>query len=549
WGLAAGLAVVVIWPAMWTDPLRAVQAVTGTATRHASTPHINSFWFGQVVRDPGLPFYLLSLAFRLTPVTGLGFLVVLPLLRQPGKRRSLLIGILSYLVLFVLVMSMAAKKFDRYILACFPAIDLLAALGIVGLLRGLARWRQLRLRTARLVVVCGAALVVLAQAAGTLPHHPYYLTYYNPLLGGGQRAVQTITVGWGEGVDQAVRYVNDKASASALRVATWGVAGVAPLFLGSTYVLDQRSEMLADYVILNVSDVQFGSPHTFEFYGQVEAEHVVRLHGVEYAWVYRNERYVETLGALEGLVGEQELVVFGGESKLSEEWPSERPSLVLDPKGDEADIAAALNEAAQPEGRVWLVEFAAERDEPDLARFQLDTHALREAEHMLPPMTVSSYRVLPETVFAPLLVESSPEVVFAGRLSLLGLALGDTELMASQSLGVVLRWQVTDAIDGDYTVFVHLLDRYEQRLSQHDELLVDGGGRPTSQWPPGEQHDMRFLVDIPADAVPGDYLLVAGLYRVDGDDRLWLDGMDGLQGDTAYPLAEVHIVAHPSSEE
>ncbi|MDH7487756.1 MAG: glycosyltransferase family 39 protein [Anaerolineae bacterium] len=543
WGLAAALTLPAFWPALWADPWRALRFVLGTAERHATTPHVNNFWFGQVVRDPGLPFYLLSFAFRLTPVTGLGLLAALPLLARRRPHRTLLLVLLGYVVLFVLALTAGAKKFDRYLLPAFPVLDLVAAWGIVAGLRWLARWRNLGQRASRAVLVAGMAIAVLAQAAGTLPHHPYYLTYYNPLLGGGRRAVQAITVGWGEGLDQAVRYLNRQPAAEELEVAAWGVAGIAPLLRGHVHVLNERSAVLADYVVLNVGDVQFGSPYISDYYGRAEPEYVVRLHGVEYAWVYRNDRYVEHLEALEGLVGEGDVVVFAGRSQVSKHWPAARPRLVLDPAGDEAQIAQALNGVAQPDGTVWYVAFAGDDAERDRVRRQLDTHALPVAQYTLPPLTVTAYRILSETAFAPLRADVPVEASFAGRLSLVGLGLSGMRLAPSQKLDIILRWQAINSVEADYTAFVHLLDEEGKRLAQHDELLSDATGRPTSAWAVGEPHGMRFLLDIPQDAPPGDYVLVVGLYRADTGDRLWLDGVKGMQDNTAYPLAVVHVAA------
>ncbi len=565
WGLAAALTLVVLWPALWADPLGTARTLLSTASRYATTPHMNNYWFGQVVRDPGLPFYLLAFGFRLTPVVWLGLLAVLPLLVQRGQRRTLLLALLGYVVLFVLTLTAADKKFDRYLLPCFPVLDLVASAGLVSLLRWMARWGRLgerarrepfggvyseRSRTVqdrpgrtarRPVLVLGIALVVLVQAVGTLPHHPYYLTYYNPLLGGGRRAVRTITVGWGEGLDQAVRYLNQRPDVKELEVAAWGVAGVAPILSGHVHVLSERSRVLADYILLNIADVQFGSPYTFDYHGRAEPEHIVRLHGVEYAWVYRNDRYEGLLQTLEQMVGREDAVIFAGRSQLSKHWPAGRPSLVLDPAGDEAEIARALNDAAQSDRTVWYVAFAGDDEGQDGVRRQLEAHALCVARHTLPPLTVTGYRILPEIAFAPLQADVPMEVNFAGRLSLSGLGLSGTQLAPGQALDVILRWEAIGSVEGDYTAFVHLLDGEGGRLIQHDERLLDAAGHPTSAWAADEPHEMRFLLSIPPDTLPGDYTLVVGLYRLDSGDRLWLEGVEGLQNDTAYPLAVVRI--------
>ena len=58
-------------------------------------------------------------------------------------------------------------------------------------------------------MACVLAILIL-QTATLFPYRPYYHSYYNPLLGGGQAAVNYITVGWGEVFDQAAVYLNTK---------------------------------------------------------------------------------------------------------------------------------------------------------------------------------------------------------------------------------------------------------------------------------------------------------------------------------------------------
>jgi len=41
-------------------------------------------------------------------------------------------------------------------------------------------------------------------------NHPYYFSYYNPLLGGGPSAVKTVQIGSGEVLDMAMAYLNHK---------------------------------------------------------------------------------------------------------------------------------------------------------------------------------------------------------------------------------------------------------------------------------------------------------------------------------------------------
>jgi len=55
--------------------------------------------------------------------------------------------------------------------------------------------------------------ILFIQALSALQTFPYFFSYYNPLAGGSSRAPQVMMIGWGEGMDQAARYLNQKPDA------------------------------------------------------------------------------------------------------------------------------------------------------------------------------------------------------------------------------------------------------------------------------------------------------------------------------------------------
>ena len=59
-------------------------------------------------------------------------------------------------------------------------------------------------------VYLALVLVVGFQMFLSLRTYPYYFPYYNPLMGGGSTAPYMLNIGWGEGLDQAARYLNEK---------------------------------------------------------------------------------------------------------------------------------------------------------------------------------------------------------------------------------------------------------------------------------------------------------------------------------------------------
>jgi 4-amino-4-deoxy-L-arabinose transferase-like glycosyltransferase len=333
WGLIAALVFVLLWPAMWVDPLGTIQGVLDKASGYAASPHERgNFFLGRVEMDPSLLFYPVALLFRLTPLTllGLGSSLLLLLglstcpLRQiqgsEAHRNSRRIpnppqadshrwhvmqgfALWAFILLYILLMTIGAKKFDRYLLPIFPIIDILAALGLLALGEMGWEWAKRRFGVAPRIPsfrisALGLGLVLLLQGGFALPHYPYYLTYYNPLLGGIRQAAQTLLVGWGEGYEQAVRYLNQKEDAARLSVATWYAKQcVAPFFGGQAHKLNVNSQEPigvvpwydTDYVISYINQVQrdIPNPATVSFFRSQQPEYVVHIKGLDYASIYK----------------------------------------------------------------------------------------------------------------------------------------------------------------------------------------------------------------------------------------------------------------------
>ncbi len=76
-----------------------------------------------------------------------------------------------------------------------------------------------------------------------------------------------------------------------------------------------------------------------------------------------------------------------------------------------------------------------------------------------------------------------------------------------------------------YSVFNHLLTTDGQRIAQADGWPQNGAVL-TNQWQPGEYIQDSHTLEIPADAAPGPYHLVVGLYDAASGERLYafLDG-------------------------
>jgi len=132
-------------------------------------------------------------------------------------------------------------------------------------------------------------LALLAQLALIWSYHPYYLSYYNPLLGGPKQAAKTLLVGWGEGLEQAAGYLNSKENVEELRVAVWYPHVFAPFFAGKTTGLEAHSPII-DYYVFYLNQIQRHiMPEVIDrYHGEERPEHVVSIKGIDYAWLYPN---------------------------------------------------------------------------------------------------------------------------------------------------------------------------------------------------------------------------------------------------------------------
>jgi 4-amino-4-deoxy-L-arabinose transferase-like glycosyltransferase len=295
WGAAGLAATVALWPALWVDAAAVTARVIGFTSETGGRPHAQgNFFLGAPVADPGPLFYPLSVILRLTPAAliGLVALAVLPWWTRSGlspAQSQIVIALVGYVFGFGLMVTFAQKKFDRYLLPAFPMLDLLAGLGLWLLL---AVGRRLTIsgiqRASRPLGVAALAALMVWPAASVFPH---YLTYYNPVLGGGPAAARMILVGYGEGLVDAAQWLNRRPNAERLTVAADSHDVFQAAFFGRAVPLSDRPPESAAYVVLYHYQSQIHLwPRILATYRNREPEQVIRLNGVEYARIYRVTR-------------------------------------------------------------------------------------------------------------------------------------------------------------------------------------------------------------------------------------------------------------------
>lgn len=290
WGLGAALVYFLLFPALWVDPFGRIVTLIEFVRAVGLEPHNGNFFLGQpVLDDPGPAYYLVALPLRLSPLVALGVGLLILKAPQSDNRRAIHL-MLAYAILFVLLMSMASKKFDRYMLPALMALDVLAGVGLWRL-AGLAlpRWPSSHGKAALALagMVAAGQLFLLARV------WPYPIAFYNPLAGGPERARDLVMVGWGEGLEQVAAYLNALPGADELLVVTSYNHVVRPRFTGTTlpiapYMRGARGLPSPDYVVLYVNAVQrrHYSPEIARAQALGPPVFVAYVNGLEYAWVY-----------------------------------------------------------------------------------------------------------------------------------------------------------------------------------------------------------------------------------------------------------------------
>jgi hypothetical protein len=123
----------------------------------------------------------------------------------------------------------------------------------------------------------------------------------------------------------------------------------------------------------------------------------------------------------------------------------------------------------------------------------------------------------------------------------LGYDSGDSARVGDR-IPLTIYWQATAPVDRSYTVFVHLVGADGQIWGQQDS--PPGQGRlPTTGWVVGEVITDQYQVPVKAEAPPGEYRLLVGMYDASTGRRLEVN--DATAGDNRVLLGKVIVEAKP----
>lgn len=212
WGAAtipavAILTAVLLWPRLWTHPIAHLEE----AWAKLKGTHSGEPFFGRVTERPP-PWYFLAYLGATTPL-GVGVAFLGGAIAWARERpRALVLAAIWLAAPLGVMLSPVRQDGIRYVLPMLLPIALLAAAGADAVARAIAT------RAPAWVGALAPVALVAYLAITCARIHPYYLDYYGEQVGGttGVARARRFEVGWwGEGVAEAIDYVNAHAAPGA----------------------------------------------------------------------------------------------------------------------------------------------------------------------------------------------------------------------------------------------------------------------------------------------------------------------------------------------
>ena len=272
-----------------------------------ATPHgFPQMFLGNVVYKPGPLYYPIMITIYSTPLVLFSF--VIGILVTWIKRNQIhnskvlrvFLGLSIFVILYIVCMSLGAKKLSRYILPIYPILDILAAASLCALLKLIdqrfgsssvnGRYNSF-LSILKKVHVFALILpaLLLYQIISTVSLHPHYGSYYNPLWSR-QYIMKATVMGRGVGIEEAANYLNQIKSErdTVVRASVVGSDNLRHYFNGKTQSLDA---LLTDntvdvYDFIYVHDMQLGTVNE-ELYANRIPEYTVRVNNIDFVKIYK----------------------------------------------------------------------------------------------------------------------------------------------------------------------------------------------------------------------------------------------------------------------
>ncbi|MEX1112101.1 MAG: glycosyltransferase family 39 protein [Candidatus Andersenbacteria bacterium] len=294
WLGVIALLIVVTWPALVfvPNPKGNALLVKRDISIAAATPHhmaeeytLNAWHYPAALLTRTTP---ITLVFSVLAMAYIFWRIKKEGLAARGNRPVFLL--IMFVFFFIIMMTLGAKKGDRYILPVYPVLDILAASGLLGIGRMFAkRWRQLPIVLAVIVVVYLAGVV--------WRYHPYEIAYSNPLF---PDNVSQET-GWGEGLEQVGAWLSQEHPNAT--VASWYSQELQAYTTVEVLDYSAHEHPKTEFVVIYNNMFGRAKDHPAsglveQYYSKRDPVFVARVAGREYAWVYAQRSYDRHIGEL-----------------------------------------------------------------------------------------------------------------------------------------------------------------------------------------------------------------------------------------------------------
>lgn len=300
WFFIAFLTFFVFYPACWTIPGKTLKTIVVDGIlipllfKH-EVP--NLMVASQFIEKLYPALYLITnLTLLVIAAFIIGLICFFRALRKNGLRALDLIHrnmlyLLVFIFNFCLVMFLAAKQFGRYQLPMFLGIDIFCAISLYIFISKIKKKTNFKRHFLYGILV----FIFLTQALFVFMNYPYYSAYTNvlfPVLNRGSLSTSNaFSLGWGEGLEQAAEYLNQKENPENLIVASWYEDSLQVFFKGVVTPLPNWEE--SDYIVLYQNQVHRGIyPDLIEKTlgnENIKPEKIINISGYDYAWVYKTD--------------------------------------------------------------------------------------------------------------------------------------------------------------------------------------------------------------------------------------------------------------------
>lgn len=273
---------VAVWPVFWSGPEAALKYISKSAYIAVSNAHGTNVYIFE-------PFYYIEKTMIHSSILTILFIFlsliyfIFICLKKSSKTLSIFDYdkkmIFLYSLMFVVVLTISAKRGERYIL---PALIGFIVLGADFFVTVLNKFKHPFIK----IFLYGLLFVfTIAQTLNFVSLKPYYLAYYNRLFD------SPVKMGFGEGLDLAAYYLNSKTSAEKLTVSSWYPDIFSRYFKGKTKKIGDYKNNDIDYVVLYkgmMGRSEFDSAtKILNDFKDKSPEKIISINGMDYIFIYK----------------------------------------------------------------------------------------------------------------------------------------------------------------------------------------------------------------------------------------------------------------------